>query len=129
MSSKMLRKALSRIDSMPERELKRLMALQVAETDMLESLLENGKVGHCVLSDQVIRYVNTPFCTLLPTNRRGSNRQGLRPEKSVTLWWSGGRQRQTACLTVAPLVLTGAASTRRKAACPAGAARCSLSKT
>ena len=85
MSSKMLRKALSRIDSMPERELKRLMALQVAETDMLESLLENGKVGHCVLSNQVIRYVNTPFCTLLPTNRLYLGRaEGRRLDELIT---------------------------------------------
>ena len=85
MSNRLLRKAVSKIDSMPEKEIKRLIALQMRETDMLEALLENGKVGHCVLDGDIICYANTLFCTLLPTNRLYLGRaEGRRLDELVT---------------------------------------------
>ena len=45
MSNRLLKKAVSKIDSMPEKEIKRLIALQMRESEMLEALLESGKTG------------------------------------------------------------------------------------
>ena len=39
MSNRLLKKAVSKIDSMPEKEIKRLITLQMTETEMLEALL------------------------------------------------------------------------------------------
>ena len=85
MSNRLLKKAVSKIDSMPEKEIKRLITLQMTETEMLEALLEKGKVGHCVLEGDIICYANTLFFTLLPTNRLYLGRaEGHRLEELVT---------------------------------------------
>ena len=57
------------MDSLPRGELRRLIQKQIEETDMLETLIENDNVGHCVLSEGLIVYTNVLFFTLLPTNR------------------------------------------------------------
>ena len=85
MSNRLLKKAVSKIDSMPEKEIKRLIALQMRESEMLEALLESGKTGHCVLSDDIIRYANTLFFTLLPSNRLYLGRaEGHRLDEIIT---------------------------------------------
>ena len=70
MSNRLLKKVLSRIGSLENKELERLIYKQIAEADMLSALLENGRTGHCILSrDGYIKYANTSFFTLLPSNR------------------------------------------------------------
>ena len=69
MSDRILRKAIDRIGNMPAGEIRRLVVRQLEKSDMLELLMENDNVGHCVLSDGLIVYANVLFGTLLPTNR------------------------------------------------------------
>lgn len=69
MTDRILRKAIEKIDSMPRAELKRIMLSQLTMTDLLQSLMENSREGHCVLQDGLIRYANVSFGTMIPTNR------------------------------------------------------------
>lgn len=71
MSNKMLRKAMKKLEAMPEAQLKKLIALQLAESDLHEALLEHGNEGYCVLdSRRRIVYANSHFGILLPSNRQ-----------------------------------------------------------
>ena len=58
MTDRILRKAIEKIDGMPRQELKRIMVSQLMTSDLLQSLLENSREGHCVLQDGLIRYAN-----------------------------------------------------------------------
>ena len=69
MTDRILRKAIEKIDGMPRQELKRIMVSQLMTSDLLQSLLENSREGHCVLQDGLIRYANVSFGTMIPTNR------------------------------------------------------------
>lgn len=69
MSNRLLKKALLR-KTLPLRDLERLIWNQIADADMLSAILDNGNEGHLVLSEkEKIRYANTSFFTLLPSNR------------------------------------------------------------
>lgn len=69
MSNRLLKRAMQRKE-IPEKDLERLIWRQIADADMLSAILENGNQGHCVLShDSRIRYANTSFFTLLPSDR------------------------------------------------------------
>lgn len=85
MNGRLLRKAFERLDSMPSDELKNLVSQQISRNDMLEALIENDKVGHCVLSQDLIVYANVIFATLLPTNRLYMGRsEGHRLDEIIT---------------------------------------------
>ena len=70
MSNKLLKRALDRLDQFPKKEVEKLVRMQIAEADMLDAILEESPIGHLLIKDKIIRYVNTSFCTLLPTDRR-----------------------------------------------------------
>ena len=70
MSNKLLKRAIDRLEQFPKKEVEKLVRLQIAEADMLDAILEESPIGHLLLKNKIIRYVNTSFCTLLPTDRR-----------------------------------------------------------
>ena len=70
MSNKLLKRAIDRLDQFPKKEVEKLVRMQIAEADMLDAILEESPIGHLLIKDKIIRYVNTSFCTLLPTDRR-----------------------------------------------------------
>ena len=86
MSNRLLKRALNRIDQVPKKEVEKLVRMQIAEADMLDAILEESPVGHLLVRNGVIRYVNTSFCTLIPTDRRylSKNAEGKHIKTLVT---------------------------------------------
>jgi len=70
MTNRTLKKALRRFGQIPSEELERLMAMALKDNELLTLLLDNDKMGHCIVKDGTIIFANTTFCTLLPTERK-----------------------------------------------------------
>ena len=79
MSNKLLKKALTKADSVSRGDFIALVEAQIAEADMLTDLLNKSPDGHCVLSNGEVRFVNDAFYYLVPADRKTRNRfEGLR---------------------------------------------------
>ncbi len=79
MSNKLLKKAITKADSVSREDFLALIEAQISEADMLTDLLNKSPDGHCVLSGGEVKFVNDAFFYLVPSDRKLRSRsEGLR---------------------------------------------------
>ncbi len=79
MSNKLLKKALTKADSVSREDFLALIEAQIQEADMLTELLNKSPDGHCVLQGGEVKFVNDAFFYLVPADRKLRSRsEGVR---------------------------------------------------